>query len=99
MGTLCGTCESQTTELEAARGAGGPVWYGCRLGVRCRCTVTGLAGGLAAAVQAEYVVFNGSEYTAMAEQLGTVSQVSASSVTVKSSAGSPAAMPSAATWW
>lgn len=47
----------------------------------------GLAGGLSAAVHAEYVVLNGSEYTAMAEQLGTVSQVSASSVTVKSSDG------------
>ncbi|NUU33044.1 hypothetical protein HNO80_15755 [Arthrobacter sp. C9C5] len=47
----------------------------------------GIVGGLSAAVHAEYVVLNGSQYTAMAEQLGTVSQVGASSVTVKSSDG------------
>jgi ABC-type Fe3+ transport system substrate-binding protein len=44
-------------------------------------------GGLSAAVHAEYVVLQGSEYTTMAEQLGTVSEVSSSSVTVKSSDG------------
>jgi hypothetical protein len=44
-------------------------------------------GGLSAAVHAEYVVLQGSEYTSMAEQLGTVSEISSSSVTVKSSDG------------
>ncbi len=47
----------------------------------------GMGGGLSAAVHAEYVVLQGSEYTTMAEQLGTVSEVSSSSVTVKSSDG------------
>ncbi|WP_346960427.1 hypothetical protein [uncultured Arthrobacter sp.] len=49
--------------------------------------VGGMAGGLSSAVHAEYVVLNGSEYTTTAEQLGTVSEVSSSSVTVKSSDG------------
>ncbi len=47
----------------------------------------GMGGGLSAAVHAEYVVLQGSEYTTMAEQVGTVSEVSSSSVTVKSSDG------------
>ena len=44
-------------------------------------------GGLSAAVHADYVVLQGSQYVAMAEQTGTVSEVSSSSVTVKSSDG------------
>ncbi|MGO4807320.1 hypothetical protein AB4089_19620 [Arthrobacter sp. 2MCAF15] len=44
-------------------------------------------GGLSSAVHAEYVVLQGTEYTTMAEQLGIVSEVSSSSVTVKSSDG------------
>ena len=47
----------------------------------------GMGGGLSSAVHAEYVVLQGSAYTTMAEQLGTVSEVSSSSVTVKSSDG------------
>jgi hypothetical protein len=47
----------------------------------------GMGGGLSAAVHAEYVVLQGSGYTTMAEQLGTVSEISSSSVTVKSSDG------------
>lgn len=47
----------------------------------------GMGSGLTAAVHAEYVVLQGSAYTTMAEQLGTVSEVSSSSVTVKSSDG------------
>ncbi len=47
----------------------------------------GMGGGLSAAVHADYVVLQGSAYTTMAEQLGTVSEVSSSSVTVKSSDG------------
>lgn len=47
----------------------------------------GLGGGLSAAVHAEYVMLQGSEYTTVAEQLGTASEVSSSSVTVKSSDG------------
>ncbi|SDL62477.1 hypothetical protein SAMN04487916_111140 [Arthrobacter sp. ov407] len=47
----------------------------------------GLGGGLSAAVHAEYVTLQGSEYTTVAEQLGTASEVSSSSVTVKSSDG------------
>jgi len=47
----------------------------------------GMGSGLSAAVHAEYVVLQGSAYTTMAEQLGTVSEVSSSSVTVKSSDG------------
>lgn len=47
----------------------------------------GLPGGLSAAVHAEYVVLDGSDYTTKAEQLGTVSDVSSSSVTVKSADG------------
>jgi hypothetical protein len=47
----------------------------------------GMGGGLSAAVHAEYVVLQGSSYTTMAEQIGTVSEVSSSSVTVKSSDG------------
>ena len=47
----------------------------------------GMGGGLSAAVHAEYVVLQGSAYITMAEQLGTVSEVSSSSVTVKSSDG------------
>lgn len=46
-----------------------------------------MAGGLSAAVHADYVVLEGSTYTSMAEQLGTVSEVSPSSVTVKSTDG------------
>jgi hypothetical protein len=44
-------------------------------------------GGLNSAVHAEYVVLQGGAYVTMAEQMGTVSEVSASSVTVKSSDG------------
>ena len=44
-------------------------------------------GGLSAAVHADYVVLQGSQYVTMAEQTGTVSEVSSSSVTVKSSDG------------
>lgn len=47
----------------------------------------GMGGGLSAAVHADYVVLQGSTYIAMAEQVGTVSDVSSSSVTVKSSDG------------
>jgi len=47
----------------------------------------GMGGRLSAAVHAEYVVLQGSEYTTMAEQLGTVSEISSSSVTLKSSDG------------
>ena len=47
----------------------------------------GMGGGLSAAVHAEYVVLQGTEYTTMAQQTGTVSEVSSSSVTVKSSDG------------
>ena len=47
----------------------------------------GMPGGLSAAVHAEYVVLDGSDYTTKAEQLGTVSDVSSSSVTVKSADG------------
>ncbi|MET3811502.1 hypothetical protein [Arthrobacter sp. UYEF3] len=44
-------------------------------------------GALTAAVHAEYVVLEGSAYTTMAEQLGTVTEVSSTSVTVKSGDG------------
>lgn len=47
----------------------------------------GMAGGLSAAVHAEYVVLDGTTYTTMAEQLGTVTEVSSTSVTVKSADG------------
>ncbi|WP_237393944.1 hypothetical protein [Pseudarthrobacter sp. ATCC 49987] len=47
----------------------------------------GMPGGLSAAVHAEYVVLDGSDYTTKAEQLGTVSDVSSTSVTVKSADG------------
>jgi hypothetical protein len=47
----------------------------------------GMGGGLSAALHAEYVTLQGSTYTAMAEQLGTVGEVSPTSVTVKSSDG------------
>lgn len=47
----------------------------------------GMGGGLSAAVHAEYVTLQGSTYTTMAEQLGTVAEVSSTSVTVKSSDG------------
>lgn len=47
----------------------------------------GMGSGLSAAVHAEYVVLQGNSYTTMAEQVGTVSEVSPSSVTVKSSDG------------
>lgn len=47
----------------------------------------GVGGGLAAAVHAEYVVLQGTGYVTKAEQLGTVTEVSAGSVTVKSSDG------------
>ncbi len=50
-------------------------------------TAGGMGGGLSAAVHAEYVILEGSTYTTMAEQLGTVTEVSATSVTVKSSDG------------
>ncbi|MCX6499186.1 MAG: hypothetical protein NTU93_10340 [Arthrobacter sp.] len=50
-------------------------------------TAGGVGGGLSAAVHAEYVVLEGSTYTTMAEQLGTVTEVSSTSVTVKSSDG------------
>ncbi|WP_432397010.1 hypothetical protein ACRQ5B_03560 [Pseudarthrobacter sp. L19] len=49
--------------------------------------VGGMAGGLSAAVHAEYVVLDGTTYTSMAEQLGTVTEVSSTSVTVKSADG------------
>ncbi|WP_237563559.1 hypothetical protein [Arthrobacter sp. H-02-3] len=44
-------------------------------------------GGLNSAVHADYVVLQGSDYVTMAEQMGTVSAVTSSSVTVKSSDG------------
>jgi hypothetical protein len=47
----------------------------------------GIGSGLSAAVHAEYVVLEGSEYITMAQQTGTVSEVSSSSVTVKSNDG------------
>ncbi len=47
----------------------------------------GMGGGLSAAVHAEYVVLQGTEYTTMAQQTGTVSEVTSASVTVKSSDG------------
>lgn len=47
----------------------------------------GIAGGLSTAVHAEYVVLDGTTYTSMAEQLGTVTEVSSTSVTVKSADG------------
>ena len=47
----------------------------------------GMPGGLSAALHAEYVVLDGSDYTTKAEQQGTVSDVSSSSVTVKSADG------------
>ena len=47
----------------------------------------GMAGGLSAAVHAEYVVLKGGTYVSMAEQLGTVSEVNSTSVTVRSSDG------------
>lgn len=47
----------------------------------------GMAGGLSAAVHAEYVVLQGSGYVTKAEQLGIVTDVSTTSVTVKSSDG------------
>ena len=47
----------------------------------------GVDAGLAAAVHAEYVVLQGSAYVTKAEQLGTVTEISQGSVTVKSSDG------------
>jgi hypothetical protein len=47
----------------------------------------GVGGGLTAAVHAEYVVLQGSGYVTKAEQLGTVTEISAASVTVKSNDG------------
>lgn len=47
----------------------------------------GMGSGLAAAVHAEYVVLQGGAYVTKAEQLGTVTEVSSGSVTVKSSDG------------
>ncbi|WP_427004964.1 hypothetical protein [Pseudarthrobacter sp. H2] len=47
----------------------------------------GVGGGLTAAVHAEYVVLQGGAYVAKAEQLGTVTEISQGSVTVKSSDG------------
>ena len=44
-------------------------------------------GGLSAAVHAEYVVLQGSEYVTKAEQLGTVTEVTSGAVTVRSSDG------------
>ena len=46
-----------------------------------------MAGGLSAAVHAEYVVLQGSGYVTKAEQLGIVTDVSSTAVTVKSSDG------------
>lgn len=47
----------------------------------------GMPGGLSTAVHAEYVELDGSDYTTKAEQLGTVSDVSSSSITLKSADG------------
>jgi hypothetical protein len=47
----------------------------------------GMGAGLSAAVHAEYVVLEGNAYITMAEQLGTVTEVGPTSVTVKSSDG------------
>jgi hypothetical protein len=47
----------------------------------------GMGAGLSSAVHADYVVLQGSDYITMAEQTGTVSEVSPSAVTVKSSDG------------
>ncbi|MFJ4171103.1 hypothetical protein ACIPY3_16480 [Paenarthrobacter sp. NPDC089714] len=47
----------------------------------------GMAGGLNAAIHSEYVVLRDNEYVTMADQLGTVSEVSSNSLTVKSSDG------------
>ncbi|AXJ11791.1 hypothetical protein CFN17_09955 [Arthrobacter sp. PM3] len=47
----------------------------------------GMGTGLSSAVHADYVVLQGSDYITMAEQTGTVSDVSSSAVTVKSSDG------------
>lgn len=47
----------------------------------------GMGTGLSSAVHADYVVLQGSDYITMAEQTGTVSEVSPSAVTVKSSDG------------
>ena len=48
---------------------------------------TAAVGGLSAAVHSEYVVLQGNEYINKAEQLGTVTEVSSGTVTVKSSDG------------
>jgi hypothetical protein len=47
----------------------------------------GGTGGLSAAVHSDYVVLQGNQYVTMAAQTGTVSEVSSSSVTVKSGDG------------
>lgn len=47
----------------------------------------GMAGGLSAAVHSEYVVLQGSGYVTKAEQLGVVTDVSSTAVTVKSTDG------------
>ena len=47
----------------------------------------GLGGGLVASIHSEYVILNGSTYVTMADQLGDVTDVSATSVTVKSADG------------
>ncbi|WP_175538722.1 hypothetical protein [Arthrobacter sp. cf158] len=47
----------------------------------------GMAGGLNAAVHSEYVVLRNGAYVTMADQLGTVSDVSSNSLTVKSEDG------------
>ena len=47
----------------------------------------GMAGGLNAAIHSEYVVLRNEEYVTMADQLGTVSDVSSTSLTVKSEDG------------
>ncbi|WP_205759975.1 hypothetical protein [Arthrobacter sp. PAMC25564] len=47
----------------------------------------GMGGGLAAALHAEYVVLQGGAYVTKAEQLGSVTEVTSGSVTVKSSDG------------
>ena len=47
----------------------------------------GIAGGLNAAIHSEYVILRDDEYVTMADQLGTVSEVSSNSLTVKSSDG------------
>ncbi|MFK4640544.1 hypothetical protein [Paenarthrobacter histidinolovorans] len=47
----------------------------------------GLAGGPGAAVHSEYVVLRDGAYVAMADQLGTVTDVSSASLTVKSADG------------